>query len=846
MRKLLRLLVSALASAMLFSACAGTDSSIIDGAGGNATILATGGTGSAAGGGNGTWYMHTYSIKGVTIAKTGTVEASFSVPAYNPLVSFGTTSATISADTTVAVLSAGADADAGAGVLYMVSGIPKLYLGTGVTSTTLPIVAQEVTGLKLESGVTLTLGLNMDTDGAGGLDTAEVTFADDVDIYGHLKTADLGTSVTGTLDGTALDMGGLVLSANGVFIRGWGTVTAKGLDGTAEGGERGGNGGYISITADNYLVNEGIIDNSGGNSNDTTGTSQTNGGNAGYAMNGSDALVLTSNGAVINRGPINANGGSGANGGDSCDVVLAAEDTVYNTYSITANGGTGYNGTGGNFEWVWKLDLLSAHASVYNSAALSATGGNGTAGGGNGAFARLVSVPSTTTGTGDLINSGPIYVNGGHAMTEGSGGSGGALNFYAHGGIKNSADLYLNGGNGTGLGVSLRAQALGAAGPLFSNTGGNGGSLSIEATVPVDAGKGEQLAVKPIQISGNISLAGGAGYGSVGGQGGYFTVIQDEAQSLYDLNIAPYTATVTVADGGIYLMGYAVADLSAGNGIAAGGSAVSGINTAAGFGTAYVPVLPSASMEIHTYPTRQYLLTSGPTPTYVLDQNGNRFEDDDTPAGPIINEIGISIRGGNASDAAGMGGTGGSLVWETGNSSAIVQNSGGVTVVNNSGAIDLSGGFGYSNGGGSAFGLAVYGDDGVSNSGMITVKGGDSSGGTGGDGALNSVTLASGRDIVNTAMINASGGSGDIGGAGSSVNDGGGVLLDAGGSVATSGSLIANGGAGNVANGNGGTVELRNTTTSFGDIQVFAGNGGGTPGSNGTITIDGMPYNPVY
>jgi len=787
-KKMFRMLVLAALPAIMFSACAGTDSSIIETITGTSAILATGGTGSVSGGGNGAWYMETFSRKGVTISRNGTIDAAFSVPAYRPLVSFGTNSATISTNTTVTVLAADAVNDAGPGVLYMVAGFDKLYLGTGLTAITLPISSQEVTGLKVDGGRTLTLGLNIDTDLGGGMDTARVTFTDDVDIAGALKTADLSTSTAGTPDGTALDMGGLDLSAHGVFIHPSGSVITRGLNGTAAVGE-GGNGGYVSILAGDYIANEGIIDTSGGTSNDTTNTSQTSGGKAGYKI--ADAanarLLLTSSGAIINRGRLVANGGSGANGGDSCTVKLDAGDSVYNTGLITADGGTGHNGLGGNTIQGWELDLFSATASVFNSGGLSALGGNGTSGGGSGGFVNLVAVTGTNTGVGDLINSGIIRSNGGNATTSGIGGSGGTITFHAHGAVKETAYLTANGGEGMGAG----------------NSGGDGGSLFIRAFAPVDAGN-NVLAVRPIQIGASLSLNGGIGRGSNGGQGGYLEILQDDDQGLADR---------TLTFGGIYLYGYAQANLSAGSGTAAGGSA-----------TLFTAFGDNASMEIHTQPNP------------------------DGVAGPITNEINITIRGGNASGATGAGGDGGSIAWDTNNlPNQIGQGSAGATLVNNTGKIDLSAGFGHSGGGGTASGLTIRGDDGVTNSGLIYAKGGDSSGGTGGAGAVNSVTLESNGNIINTGLIDASGGRGNSGGAGSSSNFGGGILLS-GGTVATPGSLTSNGGAGTAsdgANGNGGTVELRYMTKSFGIIQVSAGKSRGAKATNGTITIDGQPYQPI-
>lgn len=750
------------------------------------TITLTGGGGATTtdGGDGGYWYMETYSVKGVKISRTGTVNTSFTVPNYNPPADLGANPLTISATTNIDVYDPVLGNDPAAGTPYMVVGDANLYISDDDGS-----VADEtpVTGLQVDAGVTLTLGLNYDSGGLTGQDWAYITFSDDINILGTVKTKDLTAGnvptngVAPTIDtrhgapATARDMGALDLEGEQIFIRTGGAINATGLAGTAATTERGGDGGYIYLYADNFVINEGTIDNSGG---DGAGTGI--GGDAGVSTaGGSFVYIDCDGGALINKGPIYANGGTGSAGGEAAYLELYADSLLYNTGSLMANGGTGLTGNGGNADY--DIYLYAYYGSIFNSGNISQKGGDaavssGTGTGGDGGYVYISAGDSGYVG--DFINSGDIDVSSGSAITAGSGGgSYGYIYMYAYGAIKNSGDLTLAGGNGVGAG----------------SAGGDGGYLEIDNYVPYDEGYDESLPVRPIQISGNISLNGGAGV--TGGAGGDFYIYQaesDDAQS----------------EGGIELLGYTSADLSGGNGTSTGGDA------------------DWYSMEIYTYEDDWEI-------------------GDYLPVGPITNEIAITAKGGNGTGAAGDGGDGGYIEWETDGSA---WDLGTTSKLTNSGKVDVSGGSGGTSNGGDSGGIYWYGHDGVTNSGELVLEGGDSVGGTGGVGDYYSLEIYASLDITNSGIIRTTGGSGVTGGDGS---DGWTdyIQIYAGGQVKNSGSIYTNGGDGTTTNGNGGNMDIFSETAATqntaGLITVADGAGAGAAGTNGEIWIDWVDVTPT-
>lgn len=784
MKKAASIMVLVFLAATLLSACSSNNGGGVSGSGGAAegvtggVVSMKGGAGNT-GGNVGTWQMETYQVKGVRISSAGSADTSFSVPSYNPSVELGTNGITLSSNTTATVI-AGAIADATAGTLYLYTADQQMYVSTG--TGTVPDAAKIVTGLKVNAGVTLTLGLNVNTGATLSEDMASVTFTNDVDIAGTLKTADLSTAITvttGSPDGTVRDMGGLRLETNTqMFVRSTGSINTKGTNAAATSNDNGGNGGYLYLYAGNYFVNNGTIDNSGGN-----GDGIGNGGNAGVSMGWGNTLAVYVNGGndprgiggvFINTGSMTTNGGNGAAGGNTSQVYIDAYSNVFNTGPITSNAGTGSANIGGDGNR--GIYIYSYYASIYNSGAISQKGGDGATGGGNGGYVYL---DAGLWNTGDLVNSGNITTTAGSCTgsVDCNGGSAQNIDMYAYGAIKTSGNLTMNGGNGHGAGI-----------------GGNGGYLYIQNYTGYNYGRVASLPVGDIQVSGNISLNGGnGGAAGAGGSGGDFYINQASSSD-------------AASDTGIMLLGYASADLSGGNGTATGGNA--------------------GNMYIYTYND------------YPAGWSA-------VPPGPITNEIAITGKGGSGTGAAGLGGSGLYVYWVTDGweygpgGVSILTNKGNIDAsggaggtgggdsnqiywyghdgVVNSGNITMKGGdsvgVGGTGGDGAFNGIWIYSSLDIVNSGTINTTGG--SGDVGGNGSLWSGT----PDPF-----------------------GNWVALYAGGQVANTGSIICNGGAGVATNGNGGGIELYSEKEGsvFASTSIAAGAGAGAAGTAGQVWIDGV------
>ncbi len=790
MKKYLGLLVVVLLSAGLLTACGSSSGSnpaagaTVETAGSSGawTINMMGGKG-ATGGYGGYWYMETYQQQGVKLMNAGTAATGFTVPSYNPTFDPGTNACTVSGNIVVSRQAS----DPGAGVLYVVGTYGNLFKGTGTGSVTDP--AKECTSLKVNAGATLTVGLNTDSDSNTVYDEADLVFANDVMVAGTLKTADLTTG-GGTADarhgatGTTRDMGALYIEAQQVMISSTGSIITKGLNGTS-GGQRGGDGGEIYISANNYFINQGTMDNSGGNGFDQTASSTTVGGYAGVLsyngyqyteiyVNGGTGPSSPGGGVFVNTGKIISNGGNGSVGGEPAEAYIYVYSDVFNTGPISANGGKGVNGTGGN--GYWDINIYSEYGSIFNSGALSQAGGNGTTGGGYGGYVYLYAGANGYVG--DIVNSGPITVDSGSATVSGSGGGPSNIYMYAYGAIKTSGKLSANGGDSMG-----------------SNAGTSGGELYLENYVPYDYGYGEYLPVRPIQVSGNIYLNGGSSVSGTGGAAGPFYVYQTESSD-------------AASNTGIQLLGYASANLSGGFGTTTGG---------APYGNG------SWSSEIYTY----------------NDYSGYGYTP--APPGPIFNQIKIIAKGGDSNGAGGGGNYG--FEWYT-SASYYGTGTNAISTVTNAGVLDSSGGNGAAGNGGNAGEIYLYGHDGFTNSGSIFAKGGNGVGATGGTGASGGVWLYASLNIVNSGQINTTGGSGATGGNGSSWGStpfGEWVQLDAGGKVTNTGPIICNGGAGSTLNGNGGGIDIMSEsggTSNSGTLSVAKGAGAGAVGTNGQIWID--------
>jgi hypothetical protein len=802
MKNRLQLAVGILALASLALFGAGCD---LNGGGtgdppeaGTASIRLDGGN-AYSGGGAGSLYVDSYAS--VTFSNGGGADASFAVPAYAWTTNLGTNGATVSTNTAVELVyyGGGGAVEPAAGTLYMlvqndpiVGSRPNLFKSNGDNVIGQP--SDVVTGLRVNGGVTLTLPAN-DTDGGPALQNALLQFVADVENNGTIKTGGLDNNSTLVdsqghpiylpqpvrhgAEALAIDKASLRLTANRILSNG-AIVTDGGNATAAE--SRGGDSGRIRLSASVGFINRGTIGASGGNGNGAAG------GNAAVLNDGSsdsqNGIYLWNNGALVNAGAITANGGNGTVGGNAGYVDINTSMTAFNTGAINASGGTGSAGIGGN---AYYVDMVSYNASVMNSGAITAKGGDGSAGGGIGAYLNFTAGDEGYPGS--TLNSGAINLSGGNATTSGAGGAaayypeGSGIYLEAQGRLANSGSLVAVGGSGKGAG-----------------NGGNGGDLYLYVDYESPYETGDYNAAGPMQISGDINLAGGgaaATGGVTGGSGGDLDVYAD--------SYSDYTYPVVL---NVEFLGYG-SGLSAngGNGFSGGSGGDFEIYTSAGW-----------SFDDYFQP---------PTPS-------------------IYNSMPIALRGGSASGDGAWGGHGGDVTFETSDDgSYIVGNTPfPVTSVTNNGSIDSRGGDasgagGYGYHGGDVY---FYGYNKVLNNGAINVNGGNATGagGTGGDTCYD-VEMYSTYDVENNGSISQNGGN-----ATGTNGIGGGhyesaIYMAAGGVVRCNGALSANGGnaAGEGTNGPGGLIDLFSEAggTVYGSLTAAKGTGG-TAGIDGAVWVD--------
>lgn len=501
------------------------------GAQGDQVISLKGGEGTGGNGGSGgSIDMDHYANVGM-YAKTRNLDTGFTLPTPSYPENLGGNGVTISEDTVVAV--AGAEPEAG--VLYMVAGRSYLYVSNG--NGVLEEADEVATGLKVEAGATLTLGLNKDYDSNGSSDCAWLSFDNDVVIKGTLATAGL----LGTGDNRhgapalARDKGrlGIESSYGRLTMTAGSAIDTAGGDAAAGSDERGGDGGHIYLFGKGGVHLAGTIDASGGDG-DGAGV----GGWGAIGSSGANSIGIYTDGSLINSGKIVASGGAGSIGGNAGGFDLDADGMLYNTGNIYATGGAGSTGAGGSVSNV--TSYLYAGLSLFNSGNIYLSGGDGAAGGGN---SYEICIDSGSDYAGNILNSGAVYANGGSCTGgTGNGGNGGRIYFEADGGDTVSAG---------------EIQAMGGTGQGEGSVGGGGGNLRFYADYGCDS-YWEEVASGLIRVTGNIRLDGGAGY--FGGGGGNLQVDGD-----YDGDVFPPVQPVE-------FLGYAQIDLCGGNGAASGGS----------------------------------------------------------------------------------------------------------------------------------------------------------------------------------------------------------------------------------------------------------------------------------
>lgn len=372
----------------------------------------------------------------VLVRTSGVANAEFTILSA-PTADLGAVPLLVSADTD---LSATLLADcletppAVAGTPYMVAGQFSIFIADGLS---LACVAPVATGLRVDAGATLTLGLN---DGSQG----HVQFANDVDNRGTITVVDIAPT----------DRGSLMLQQDNYF--GSGKLLTVGT-------QPGQNGGAIYLSAGTGLLNSGLVDASGadnaggsggaGGANihlegfyytQNTGELRLNGGAGSNGSGGSTGYVelYTDAGPLLNAGNISTQGGTGLYGGGNGGDIRFDHDGLgksFNSGTLQAGGGAatanGYGGNGGH------VSLYGYGDEVRNSGAVYADGGMAAGAWGWGGGAGSLDVGSynadcalyAAAPAGDITWSGAISIRGGDAVINGhgSGGAGGSVNVFA-------------------------------------------------------------------------------------------------------------------------------------------------------------------------------------------------------------------------------------------------------------------------------------------------------------------------------------------------------------------------------------------------------------------------------
>ncbi len=499
------------------------------------TIDVSGGEGTVGSGGDGDqetgiWFDN-YGPGGVNIYRSGAADASFTldVPAATP--DLGTEPLTVASDMTIPVY----DADpADDNVYYFRRDDSSLYhkIDDATTNT--------VTGIHVNAGATLTLGINTDRNSSGLLDTASLSLANDLEVLGTLRSAAFDDPSTQE-SGESIDRAGLAVdTSGGIFIGPAGVVSTAG-DNAATG--RGGDGGTIELVSyyaaevpdTGIVLNEGLIDASGGSTSDPAAA----GGGSGSCGGSGNGFYLYAEVRLVNTGTIRAAGGNGGVGGNAGGQYgnqfrIASAGTLQNAGPVTLSGGTGSNGDGGSGGY---LEAWADAVSLHNAGAVTTRGGNGSVFGGPGGTVSLY-----VNNVGDLLNSGAMDARGGDSTgtdnaAAANGGRGGQVYLYTYGGrLATSGPIDASGG--------------GVANANAGSAGGAGGYVDIESypdyfssTTPAGA----------MEISGNILARGGAGPN--GGYGGGLYVYYEDGNGT----------------GGIVLRGYSSVVDNGGRGVGNGG-----------------------------------------------------------------------------------------------------------------------------------------------------------------------------------------------------------------------------------------------------------------------------------
>jgi len=405
------------------------------------------------------------------------------------------------------------------------------------------------------SGCNATINVNSDIDNNGQIVKAELDSCN-LTLNSNYYFASGDVSNNG---GSDSDAGSIIINANN-GINNSGDMSANGFTEANDSDIQGGNGGYIELNADSFIVNSGQLSAMGGDGDgggnggeiyvsntpsyfENRGALNVAGGNhvaATQSSGGSGGSVYLVANIVLNNtsdASINTNGGNGDQGGSAGSISMeqgSSEGAILNAGSLVANGGVGSTADGGNGG---SIQLNTNGAQLQNTGDLTAMGGDTNDGelssrGGNGGYLDFFT-GDTNTGTGELIVSGNLNVNGGNAPAVGNsaGGDAGTINLTNN--VSNVTDdrmallgyssIELNGGDGLQGGRGTGSGSVDIGTDYYSSFNGVAAG-SVSNNVPINA-------------RGGNSSATGDDVGQ-GGRGGRINFYTANSSSISALNVS--------------------------------------------------------------------------------------------------------------------------------------------------------------------------------------------------------------------------------------------------------------------------------------------------------------------
>lgn len=474
-----------------------------------------------------------FSNGALKVLSTGSADASFSMQ--NHTGNLGAVPLTVSSNTTIDVFTIGSTRPA-AGVAYYIQNDWRLYLSPGGGTIIGGGDAEDgqiVSGLQIDSGVTLTLGLNY-------LSYAYINLVNDIINYGTMTTADFNALNRGALSlycasyiaSGSIDLSGTLAGQNGgglstgidTFFNSGDINTSGGNDDVSN---NAGNGGYINFLAYYFGQNSGNFNSSGGNAS-----------TAGNIAGAAGTISLISEwGYLHNSGDMTARGGNGDFAGNGNSVLVEAEAAgasaeLLNSGDINTSGG---DASAGNAGAAGNASLYAYGGRLINNASITSRGGNTSDLASNGGTAGSINIyhaeghwfnafsPATET-----LISGNIDSRGGDAVANGTGnaGSSGSIDIYQY--------------NFNEPEVSARMEVAGYTGFTLSggdgNSAGSGGSVDIyQDWSDITATNGDVLNEVNITANGGNVSSGSTTTPFMAGNGGYaYIYTSSDSGSLND------------------------------------------------------------------------------------------------------------------------------------------------------------------------------------------------------------------------------------------------------------------------------------------------------------------------